>query len=145
MATRAAIAIANDTHLLGVYLHWDGYPSHAGRILTQHWNRRALVELLIAQGDISSIGAGLGIKHDFDGPRPADSCTFYRRDRGEEGCDAREFRTAEDFVEEMAAAGCEFFYIFGWDDRWWISSNWGPLQNTWCPVSESFQKMREIG
>lgn len=144
MATRSAIAIADGDRLTAVYVHWDGYLSGVGRTLLDHWNHRSAVRTLIRHGDISSLGAGLGVKHDFDGPRSVVETTFYGRDRGELDTEPSEFANAEEFVREMSHRGCEFFYIFGWDDQWWVSCDYGPLEGTWCLLGESFQKVREF-
>lgn len=144
MATRGAIAIASGNELRGVYVHWDAYLSGVGRKLIEHWNNRSLVNLLIDQGDISSLGESIGIKHDFDGIRPPGETTFYGRDRGETDVEAEVWSTAEEFVEEMERVGCEFFYIYGWDDQWWVTCAYGPLKGTWTRLEESFQIVREF-
>lgn len=154
MSTRCAIAIADPDQLTAVYCHFDGYLSGVGKLLLEHWNTRALVRKLISMGDISSLGAGLGTKHDFDRRRlPLDvnefgqlsETTFYGRDRGEQDVGPEMFDTADEYVEHMESRWCEFFYIFGTDDRWWVSCSYGPLKGTWAPLEESFQKVREFG
>lgn len=70
-----------------IYCHWDGYVSHHGPILRDHYTTERKVRALIALGSISSLGAELGEKHAFDGPHDG-VCNVYGRDRGESDVDA---------------------------------------------------------
>jgi hypothetical protein len=57
MSTRSDIIVhCNDGHFRRVYCHWDGYPSHNGKILRNSYNDRGLATNLVALGDISSLG-----------------------------------------------------------------------------------------
>jgi hypothetical protein len=121
MGTRSTIAIQNtDGTVTGIYCHWDGYLSHNGRILQENYTTEAAVRELIALGDLSSLGANIGERHDFNAPDPAETlaetrCTAYGRDRGETGIDAVTFASHADLVEQV---GQEFDYLFtpgvGW-------------------------------
>tara|TARA_Y100000401_G_scaffold117368_1_gene125861 strand:- start:672 stop:1124 length:453 start_codon:yes stop_codon:yes gene_type:complete len=54
MATRSRIGIElQDSSILSVYHHWDGYPSWLGRILTTHYNSPTKALVLISGGDMS--------------------------------------------------------------------------------------------
>jgi hypothetical protein len=56
MATRATIAYADDDGSYhAVYLHFDGYPEHAGRVLKEHYTSIESARTLIAGGDIRSL------------------------------------------------------------------------------------------
>ena len=67
MATRSRIGILNDDGTVdSIYCHWDGYLSHNGKILFEHYTDPAVVQELIALGDISSLGIDIGEKHPFD-------------------------------------------------------------------------------
>lgn len=84
MGTRALIGKMNkDGTVSGIYLHWDGYPSHAGAILDEYYSTDEAISELIEHGSCSSIGKSIGAKHDFNERLP-DCCTFYHRDRDEE-------------------------------------------------------------
>ena len=49
MATRSKIAIEDqDGTVRSIYCHWDGYPSHHGPILLEHYTTQEKVESLIA-------------------------------------------------------------------------------------------------
>ena len=137
MATRSAIGIADSDKITAVYCHWDGYLDGVGECLLEHWTARGAVRQLISMGDISSLGACIGLKHDFDGVRPPGETTFYGRDRGEVDTAAVDFGTAEEFVKEMSHRGSEYFYIFGTDNQWWVSCKFGPLAGTWTLLSQA--------
>lgn len=61
MATRSLICIYKNNHIrgisegdiIGVYCHYDGYPSHNGKILKEHYNTIEKVEELISFGSMS--------------------------------------------------------------------------------------------
>ena len=69
MATRSTIAIEHeDGTVEQVYCHFDGYLSHNGKILQEHYTDRSKVEQLVALGDMSILGNEIGEKQDFDNP-----------------------------------------------------------------------------
>lgn len=112
MATRSTIALEfADGTVQQVYCHWDGYLEHNGRILQGAYMDPFKVRDLIDLGDLSSLGLNLGEKHDFDCPHKYgtpeyeawsnakhEMCTFYGRDRGETGCEARKFVDFQDYL-----------------------------------------------
>jgi len=115
MGTRSTIAIQNgDGTVTGIYCHWDGYFSHNGRILQDHYADEAKVRELIALGSISSLGAEIGTAHDFDAA-PQGECNAYGRDRGERDVDAY---TEHNWRQFRAEHGQEYDYLFtpgaGW-------------------------------
>ena len=99
MATRSTIALEFADGTVGqVYCHWDGYLEHNGAILLKHYSDPFKVRELIDLGDVSSLHANIGEKHDFDDRRAGDEqCTFYGRDRGETGVSARYFKDFADY------------------------------------------------
>ena len=140
MATRSTIAIARDNGTVAqVYCHWDGYLDNNGRILVNHYTTPEKVEALIAQGDISSLGPVIGEKHDFDIPFLYDSpeykaeaerrrniTTFYGRDRGEEGTQARVFASVEDYENNADFEEYDYLFIEG---RWYYKSYDGMVRD----------------
>lgn len=109
MATRSTIAIENeDGSVSGIYCHWDGYISHNGTILKDHYTNEAKVRELIALGDISSLGARIGTAHDFNSA-PDGECNAYGRDRGEPNTAARTCHSWQQFLDE---GGQEYDYLF---------------------------------
>lgn len=89
MGTRARIGILEpDGSVTSIYSHWDGYVSHHGPILRDHYKTEAKVRALMALGDISKLDVEIGEKHNFDNA-PRGVCNAYGRDRGEEDTEAR--------------------------------------------------------
>ena len=57
MSTNSTIAVQNlDGTVTAVYCHWDGYLSHNGRILIDHYNSLEMAERLVDKGNISQLG-----------------------------------------------------------------------------------------
>lgn len=72
MATRSRIAVEKkDGSVQSIYCHFDGYPSHNGEILLNHYDYERALKL-IKLGDISILGRNLDETH------------AYTRDRGED-------------------------------------------------------------
>lgn len=56
MSTRATIACKQDDgRYAAIYLHFDGYPDHAGKVLKQHHTSIDSARTLVAGGDIRSL------------------------------------------------------------------------------------------
>ena len=87
MSTRSAIILRlNDGTYQGIYSHWDGYPSHNGKILFDHYKTYEKVNELVDLGSISVLASTIkpsNTSHDFanceDGVVVA-----YHRDRGDD-------------------------------------------------------------
>ena len=98
MGTRSTIALEfADGTVQQVYCHWDGYLSHNGKILQEHYSNPFKLKQLIQLGALSSLSTEIGEKHAFDNPGQYGSpeydayrkqtehmCLFYARDRGED-------------------------------------------------------------
>jgi len=105
MGTRSTIALEFADGTIGqVYCHWDGYLAHNGEILLASYTDPLKLRELIDLGDLSSLGAEIGVQHPFDNPgrygdaeheayktQYSNMCKFYGRDRSEEGVEARYF------------------------------------------------------
>ena len=97
MGTRSTIAMEfADGTVEQVYCHWDGYLSHNGQILFQYYSDPFKLRDLIDLGDMSSLGPKIGTQHAFD-KAPEGECTFYLRDRKEQGCKAKKFKNFADY------------------------------------------------
>jgi hypothetical protein len=60
MSTRARIGRRNaDGSISSIYLHSDGYPQGALRVLLTHYPERCDVDRLLSGGDLSSFGCPL--------------------------------------------------------------------------------------
>lgn len=128
MSTRSYIVIekkreSGEKFYEGVYCHWDGYPSCNGQILFDHYKDRAKVEKLISLGDISSLDEEIdpteGSGHCFD-KREKGVCSFYGRDRGETGVEAKEV-TLQELANDIFI---EYTYIYTLDDEWMVFADW---------------------
>ena len=110
MGTRSTIALEYADGTVGqVYCHWDGYLAHNGKILLDHYSNPFILRDLLDLGDLSSLRPTIGTKHafsQFDLPKEEveafvklteDMCTFYGRDRGEEGASAKKFKDFADY------------------------------------------------
>ena len=122
MGTRSMIAIQNpySKDVRAVYCHWDGYLEHNGAILQKHYAASSKVNNLIALGDISSLKAEIGEKHDFsrlDSTLPeaeyeakyGNMTTFYTRDRGED-TPFKVFKSLAEATDYYTWS--EYFYCF---------------------------------
>jgi hypothetical protein len=120
MATRSTIALEYaDGTVDQIYCHWDGYLSHNGQILFEHYQDPFKLQKMMELGDLSSLHPEIGEKHDFDDRSACDGqCTFYGRDRGETGVSARRFRDFEDYKERHQYE--EFEYILRRDGHWYV-------------------------
>ena len=134
MATRSTIALEFADGSVGqVYCHWDGYLSHNGAILQEHYLDPFKLQKLIDNGDLSSLRPEVNPEpyreHTFDKSQE-DVCVFYKRERGETNVDARYFK---DFAAYKANHQYEEFeYILRTDGVWYVSQYGGeylPLAN----------------
>jgi hypothetical protein len=120
MGTRSCIAVQHGDIIKAVYCHWDGYLSHNGRILQEHYNSER-ANYLVALGDVSSLGAELEPSkdsgHSFKTPEKG-VCVFYGRDRGDTGVGFKTCFTFADLLDSFNF--CEYFYLMQ-DGEWWVS------------------------
>jgi hypothetical protein len=97
MGTRSTIALEfADGTVEQIYCHWDGYLEHNGKILAEHYSDPFKLRDLIDLGDMSILAPEIGTQHAFDKP-PEGVCTFYKRDRNEEGVESKKFANFNDY------------------------------------------------
>lgn len=120
MATRSAIGMEVDGKIVAIYCHWDGYVENNGEILYRHYQTPEKILQLISFGDLSSLAAEIGEKHDFGSH--INWCTYYGRDRGEDGVESKSFATRDEMLSWYSDS--EFFYL--WTNGRWIYSQRGP-------------------
>ncbi len=151
MGTRSQIGIENaDGTVTGIYCHWDGYPSHNGRILKDHYADEARVRELIAIGDISSLKEEIGEKHPFDmwgykgevDPRWEKWCKAYGRDRDEPDCAAETYHDAEYFYKNFRVAGTEYAYLFR-NGKWYVRNTYARNSQKWHTVEKVLKDEEE--
>ena len=156
MATRSTIALEYaDGTVQQVYCHWDGYLEHNGKILQEHYSNPFILRDLIDMGDISSLGTIVGTKHPFsphegatqkalyDAAMAAGATTFYGRDRGETGVEAKQFKDVADYYENVC--GEEYDYILSPRDgkaQWYVRSY--STEGNWIPLEHAFEQQAEM-
>lgn len=154
MATRGTIALEFADGTVGmVYSHWDNYLQHNGKILLNHYMDPFKVRELIDNGDVSSLGEEIGVKHPFDNPasfgtpeynaykeKYGNMCLFYMRDRGEEDVQARYFKDFADYEQNHGYQ--EYEYILRKDGVWYV--NQGDSYKGYEPLLEAYlEELRE--
>lgn len=99
MATRSLIGIMTENGIRAIYCHFDGYLSHVGAILCEHYATFERAEALINLGGISTLAPKLApesefaepeydsngpdpVRHSFETPQK-DVTVAYHRDRKE--------------------------------------------------------------
>jgi len=100
-----------------IYCHWDGYPSHNGKILLEKYNSQEQAEKLINLGDLLLLddNADKPEGHTFDHPVEG-YCVAYGRDRGEKDTEARTYKNVEEIDEQK--------YNYYWnDEKWFVNNN----------------------
>ena len=117
MATRSLIGKLNsDGTVTHIYCHWDGYPSHNGFLLQEHWDTPYKVDQLLALGDLSSLGSEIGEQQDPNGTsRNRDWCLAYGRDRNQINIDAKTVSREDFFGDEDYI---DYFYLYNEDFEW---------------------------
>jgi hypothetical protein len=140
MGTRSRIGVMHGDKCKSVYCHWDGYLSHNGKILQEHFDS-ARANHLVALGDVSSLRKNVeipeGVEHTYDAP--VDGITiFYGRDRGETGADFAVDHDFESFMKRVNDSGAEYYYIMK-DGEWYCGDTYGEthLSNKLTPLSEA--------
>lgn len=148
MATRSAIGIKHGDVIKAVYCHWDGYVDYNGQILHHFYTDSVKVNNLIALGDLSSLGADIGTKHDFGIGWPDNEtvpvgdtdlfanpeCTYYGRDR-DDPSPFRTFLSEADFVDHFDGMGAEVYYLFD-HGVWYVKE----YQRDFQPLHEVLSK-----
>lgn len=132
MGTRSDIIVQmTDGSWARIYCHWDGYLSHNGRILFDHYTSQTMVEALVSLGDLSKLGPEIGKKHPFERPYKSgddtaakkydrlygNMCVAYTRDRDEKGCAASTGATLQEVWPEKDT-WTEFTYV--WTEGQWF-------------------------
>ena len=139
MGTRSAIGYKTaEGKVRAKYSHYDGYVAGVGKTLIEHYQAARKIAQMVELGDQSFLAAEIFPKGEHSFETPEEGVTvFYGRDRGEDGVEAKEFDTVEDFVEYYASAGCEYFYLHtaaGWivHDRYGVGrdANGFPIFDT---------------
>ena len=152
MGTRSRIGVMHGDKVKSIYCHWDGYLSHNGRLLQDHYDS-AKANHLVAMGDLSSLGRVIGEAHPFsphttaedkalfEAAKAAGYCTFYNRDRGETGTEFKVAHTFEEFLDQADGCGAEYYYIMK-DGVWYVGDTYTstPLSQRLTLLTEALEK-----
>jgi hypothetical protein len=117
MATRAFIAMVNESDISAIYTHWDGYPDHHLPILEKSFNTPERVKELISLGDLSILGNRIVPEIEFDTPE-RDVCVPYTA-RGEK-LNITKAYTNPGLVNKAKHQGAEYLYTFKKDRLWYV-------------------------
>ena len=146
MGTRSTISMRNsDGTYTGIYCHWDGYVSHNGRILHEHYQDERKIRQLMELGSLSGLGPEIGEKHPFDNPYPWDHpqhgewkqkygnwCHAYGRDRGEDDIDAV---TGVNYTELVLDLGIQEYNYLWENGEWKVRKGYG--DSRWVTVADA--------
>jgi hypothetical protein len=118
MSTRSTISIVQKNgKVKSIYCRWDGYVSHNGKILFEHYNTEDKVKELVSLGALNSLRDNIkptnNEPHSFDSPQENVVVAYYR-DRGEDLM-KHEFDSIESFYKNGDFQ--EYNYIFK-DGKW---------------------------
>jgi hypothetical protein len=148
MGTRSRIGVMHGDKCKSVYCHWDGYLSHNGRILQDHYDS-GRANHLVALGNMSTLGKEIGEKHAFSQfevraeevqaykELTENWTTFYMRDRGEKDQEFEVSHSFDEFLELCGECGAEYYYIMK-DGEWYCGDTY-----THTPLSMSLTLLTE--
>lgn len=119
MATRSSITVKIGDKYHSIYSHWDGYPSHNGKILLENYNNQELAEKVVSLGDLSFLDKSMDKPdgHSYSNPVVGYSIA-YGRDRGEEGIETKVY---DSYGKAMKKNNQEYNYL--WDGEKWLVNN----------------------
>ena len=128
MSTRCRIGIENkDGSITSIYCHHDGYPSHVGDILVNHYKTEEKIKKLLELGDMSSLGTEpVSNPHAWETPNfmnwkaqhPDNMCDTYK-ERGEENVDAQTHKDIKEYQRFSRDCWGEYAYLFK-DGNWFV-------------------------
>ncbi|NJO50835.1 MAG: hypothetical protein HC840_16860 [Leptolyngbyaceae cyanobacterium RM2_2_4] len=105
MGTRSHISVEfPDKTYKTIYCHWDGYPSHNGVVLHNHYGDFERAKSLVEMGDMSFLDITL------------EKSTFYHRDRQEDlNVTAHtNWDELQDFLDG------NYHYVFDYEKKLWL-------------------------
>lgn len=125
MGTRSRIGYKQENgQVISAYCHWDGYPSHNGKILLENYNTLEAVQNLVAPGDMSSLNPKCDKPEGHPFEKPVDGYTvYYGRDRGEKNVTPRMDENEDAFVADSE----EYSYLFK-GGKWHVSDHGAALR-----------------
>jgi len=137
MGTPAIIAIKDGENVTWSSVNYDGYISHTGRMLVEHYNDAERAKALIALGDLSVLDKsiecpeGHSFAHRIEGHTVA-----YGRDRGETGTEPQ---TTNSWLMFLIANKNIIRYVFEGDTWYSVRKNHTKLSLT---MGDSYELVR---
>lgn len=119
MSTHSNIVALSEGKWKVIYCHFDSYPSGVGVTLHKNYRDQEKIDLLMKLGDLSGLGASVEcpVGHTYDTPVKG-HCVAYGRDRGEQGCETREYSSLE---EANSGGAFQEEYAYVWNgEEWWM-------------------------
>ena len=155
MGTRSRIGVMHGEKCKSVYCHWDGYLSHNGAILQEHYDS-AKANHLVALGNLSTLGKEIGEKHVFSQfelraeevqaykELTENWTTFYMRDREEKDQEFEVSHSFDEFLEQCIECGAEYYYIMK-DGEWYCGDTYAhtPLSMSLTLLTEALATQKE--
>jgi hypothetical protein len=122
MATRSHIGMLQENgEIQFIYCHWDGYPSHNGQILLDHYQDEEKVKSLLELGSISVLAPRVhpdeGEEHNFKS-QVEGVVVAYHRDRGEEKSPTKICYSEKGYVRK--GEWVDYQYLFK-EGKWYYS------------------------
>ena len=118
--TSSFIAVQRDDDLYeGIYCNLDGYLTHNGAMLLDHYQDRKKLDELIALGNISELAQNIepdpDFEHSFDyGKRQEGVVVAYGRDRGEQGQESKKYSISK----LLDRTDVDYIYVLDDTDKW---------------------------
>lgn len=111
MSTRARVGmVRSNGTILSIYTHSDGYISHHGPLLLEHYDTAQKVLALMKMGDCSQLCETI------------EGSFFYKRDRSELGAGARSNKNQALYFWSAPQCNAEYVYLFTpHTDRWLVA------------------------
>lgn len=118
--TSSFIAVQRDDDVYeGIYCNLDGYLTHNGAILLDHYQDRNKLDKLIKLGNISELAEETdpdpNFEHSFDYDKRQEGVVVaYARDRGETGQESRKLTLSQ----LLNIRGANYVYVLDDNDKW---------------------------
>lgn len=156
MGTRSRIGVMHGDKCKSIYCHWDGYLSHNGAILQEHYDS-SRANHLVALGNICTLGKEIGEKHVFSQfelraeevqaykELTENWTTFYMRDREEKDQEFGVSHSFDEFLEQCIECGAEYYYIMK-DGEWYCGDTYAhtPLSMSLTLLTEALVTEKEV-
>jgi len=116
MSTRSFIGkLLPDGKIKSVYCHWDGKPSHNGKILKEHYTDETKIDTLLDLGSLEVLDKEIGNKLGKFTARDG-QCIFYGRDKEKDNTGPVIYSDIETWVSSRSQLS-KWLYL--WDGKEW--------------------------